>query len=161
MTPLTLHTLSIASGSRPRRRRIGRGNGSRGTYSGRGSKGQRSRTGGTRGIIRRSMRSVMERVAKKRGFTSRTSKLVVVNVSDLETRFSDGASIGMTELVHKGLLRAANRGVKILGMGTVTKKFTVRAHAFSATAREAIEKAGGKAVVVGVVPILEKKIRTN
>ncbi len=161
MTPLSLHTLSTVSGSRPRRRRVGRGNGSRGTTSGRGSKGQRSRTGGTRGIIRRSMRSLMERVAKKRGFTSRTPKLVVVNISDLERHFSDGATIGMAELMHKGLLRTADRGVKMLGMGTVTKKFTVRAHAFSATARASIEKAGGKVVVVGIVPVPEKKAHTN
>ncbi len=155
--PLTLHTLSTAPGSRPRRRRVGRGNGSRGTTSGRGTKGQRSRTGGTRGLIRRSMRSLMERVAKNRGFTSLTAKLVPVNVRELELHFSDGATIGMAELVHKGLLRSADRGVKILGMGKVTKKLTVRAHAFSATARESIEKAGGKAVIMGFVPAAPKK----
>lgn len=158
MTPLSLHTLSTVAGSRPRRRRVGRGNGSRGTTSGRGAKGQRSRTGGTRGIIRRSMRSLMERVAKQRGFTSRTLKLVPVNVGDLEVHFDNGATVGQAELVHKGLLRPVDRGVKILGMGTVTKKLTVRAHAFSAAAREAIEKAGGKVVVLGAAaPAPEKK----
>lgn len=152
MTPLSLNTLSAAPHSRKQRRRVGRGNGSRGTYSGRGAKGQRSRTGGTRGIIRRSMRTLMERVAKQRGFTSQVQKLAPVNVRDLERVFASGDTVTLSALVKHGLLKQTDRGAKVLGMGTLTKKLTVQAHGFSASARTAIENAGGKAVLLGQTP---------
>ncbi|MBI4425988.1 MAG: 50S ribosomal protein L15 [Candidatus Kerfeldbacteria bacterium] len=144
--PLSLHQLSTNPGARVRRRRVGRGNASRGTYSGRGLKGQRSRSGGRRGLIRRSLRALLERVPKQRGFTSRHHKLAVVNLTELEQAFDVGQVVTPELLEQKGLVRTSGAGVKVLGRGTLSKKLTVRAHAFSASAQQAIAAAGGTVV---------------
>lgn len=157
MTPLSLSTLSTTRGSRHSSRRVGRGNGSRGSYSGRGAKGQRSRTGGTRGIIRRSMRSLMERVPKQRGFRSLTAKAAVVNLQDLARVFKANAVVDMQALVGKGLIRLSQTRVKVLGNGKLTHALTVNAHAFSASAKAALEAAGGKAVTIGAPAKVEGK----
>lgn len=149
MTALTLHQLRPKPNSQRRRRRVGRGNASRGTYSGRGAKGQRSRTGGTRGIIRRSLKSLLERVPKQRGFQSRHAKMAVVNLDVLERQAKGVAVVTPGWMVSSGLIATAADGVKVLGQGTVSRAMTVQAHAFSATAKSAIEKVGGKAVVLG------------
>ena len=149
---LALHNLTPKSNSRKRRRRLGRGNGSRGTTAGRGTKGQRSRTGGTRGIIRRSMRSIMERVAKQRGFTSRHGKYAVVNLAELERVFMVNEVVSAESLHTKNVIRVAVDGVKILGTGSLSKALTVRAHAVSESAKAAIEKAGGTVVLLGTRP---------
>lgn len=146
---LSLHTIGSTPGSRQRRRRVGRGNGSRGTYSGRGAKGQRSRTGGTRGIIRRSLRSLMERVAKQRGFTSRSPKFSVVNLLQLEQRFRANDVVSPETLHSKGLVESLTP-VKLLGQGKLSKALTVRVHAVSATARKAVEQGGGKVTILGL-----------
>lgn len=148
MIRLALHTLKSSTGSWRQRRRVGRGNASRGTYSGRGAKGQRSRTGGRRGLIRRSLRALMERVPKQRGFRSLHPKYAIVNLALLEKRFQDGEVVTPIVLEAKRLVSSRLGGVKILGRGSISRQLTVRAHAFSAAAKAAIEKAGGTAVVL-------------
>ncbi|MBI5404922.1 MAG: 50S ribosomal protein L15 [Candidatus Kerfeldbacteria bacterium] len=152
MPHLSLHSISPNPKARKNRRRVGRGNGSRGTTAGRGTKGQRSRTGGTRGIIRRSMRSLMERVAKQRGFTSRHAKYTPVNLMDLERVFSNQDVVTPATLQAKQLVTHIGDGVKVLGSGKLSKSLTVRVHAVSATAKAAIEQAGGQVVLLGQRP---------
>lgn len=150
MTALALHTLNAHRGSRHRRRRVGRGNSSRGTYSGRGIKGQRSRTGGRRGLIRRSLKSLLERVPKQRGFRSLHEKFAVVNLRDLQRAFAEGGVVTPERLRQQGLISRTTGGVKVLGSGKIEKALTVRAHKFSASAKAAIEQAGGKALELSV-----------
>lgn len=158
MSPLTLHHLTSIPGARRRRRRVGRGNASRGTYSGRGAKGQRSRTGGRRGLIRRSMKSLLERVPKQRGFSSRHAKYAVVNLADLERTFSANAEVTPQALERHRLIATTHDGVKVLGGGSLTKALTVRVQACSASAKAAIEQAGGSVVKLGrSVPPTEGK----
>ncbi len=145
MTPLTLHTLNAYRGSRRQRRRVGRGNSSRGTYSGRGMKGQRSRTGGRTGLIRRSLRSLLERVPKQRGFRSLAEKFAIVNLRDLDRVFTTGTVVAPEQMKEQGLIKTTVR-VKVLGGGQIAKALTVRAHKFSGSAKTAIEQAGGKAI---------------
>ncbi|MBI4093281.1 MAG: 50S ribosomal protein L15 [Candidatus Kerfeldbacteria bacterium] len=148
MTPLSLSALQISRNTRPRRRRVGRGNASRGTYSGRGLKGQRSRSGGRRGMIRRSLRSLMERVPKVRGFRSRRIKYTTVGLDILDRSFKNGEVVTPTILVQRGIIQSARRGLKVLGNGTLSKSLTVQAHAFSESARTVIQKSGGQAVLL-------------
>lgn len=146
---LTLHDLNKNNDNRARRRR-GRGNASgRGNYSTRGMKGQRARSGGKSGLNIRSIKSYLLRIPKTRGFKSLQSKMAVVNLSELNSNFEDKATINARALLKAGLIETINNGVKILSVGQLNKKFTIEANAFSKTAKDAIEKAGGKAVLVG------------
>lgn len=128
------------------RKRIGRG-GKRGTYSGRGIKGQKARAGHR---IRPELRDVIKKMPKLRGYNMRLTKpraAAVVNVEDLEKHFGDGAKINPEELAKKNLIsRRSGRlpEVKLLGSGQVAKKFLVSHCQFSKSAKEKIEKAGGK-----------------
>src|SRR5438132_815896 len=150
--PLNLHSLKPAQ-ERKDRKRVGRGLGSgKGRYSGRGIKGQKSRAGSHK------MRAGFEggqmpfymRMGKLRGSTSKDAmpigpfrtQTAPVNVRDLD-RFDAGAEVTPEALVEKGVLKNTKIDVKILGMGEISKKLTVRVHAISATAREKIEGAGG------------------
>ena len=131
-------------GSVHKKKRIGRGNSSgHGTYSGRGIKGQKSRSGysGKRGFEGGQM--PLHRRLPKRGFTNIFKKdYAVVNISDLE-RFDNGASVDETMLRQAGLVKGQHDGVKVLGDGELSKKLTVSATKFSASARKQIEAAGG------------------
>lgn len=147
---LTLHSLIVAPGSRKRKRRVGRGIGSRGTYSGRGAKGQRSRTGGRRGIIRRSLRSLLERVPKQRGFTSRRSKPAVVSLAMLERHCTAGENVTPQLLFKRGIINNPFLAVKILSDGRLSKPLTVYAHGISSPARAALVKAGGRFIALGL-----------
>ena len=150
---LSLSTLSPAQ-KRQDRKRVGRGLGSgKGRYSGRGLKGQKSRAGSHKmraGFEGGQMPTYM-RLPKQRGNTSKDAMPVGpfrtftqgVNLRDLEARFDAGAEVTPEALKELGLIRTLRRDVKILGHGDVTKKLTVSAHRFSATAREKIEAAGG------------------
>ena len=90
----------------------------------------------------------LARRVPKRGFNNIFAKpLEAINVSALE-KFEDGATVNVSDLLEKGILSKCEYGVKILGNGELTKKLTVRANAFSASAKEKIEKAGGKAEVI-------------
>jgi large subunit ribosomal protein L15 len=143
---LTLHTLPNSGNKQ--RRRVGRGNGSRGTYSGRGMKGQRSRSGGRGGLKLRGLKQTMLHVPKQHGFKSLAPATQAVNLAKLNLEFSDGDTVNAASLVKAGCITTVSRPVKILGTGTLTKKLTVHANGVSASAKAAIEKAGGSVSVV-------------
>ena len=142
---MQIHELKI--GKKKSRKRVGRG-GKRGTYSGRGMKGQKARSGGNVDpLFEGGKTSLIERLKKLRGFKSIHRKKNVFNLNDLEKHFDDGAEIMVSSFVKKELLRKskAKAGVKILGNGKITKKFTVKNNILvSKSAKEAIENAGGK-----------------
>jgi large subunit ribosomal protein L15 len=155
---LTLSNLKPAKGSQKKRKKIGRG-GKRGTYSGRGMKGQRSRSGGKSGLKAMGMKKTLFRIPKNKGFKSLRPKNEVVNISDLECAFDDGDVVNTSKLLKKGLIQTRKNGLKILGNGELKKKFTVEANRFSATAKKAIIDAGGEVVVVETSKdILKKKL---
>ena len=143
--PFTLSNLKPPSGSRTRSRRIGRGPGSgRGTTAGKGTKGQRARSGGRKGLKRLGLKRIMQRIPKHRGFKSIHKKPAIVNVGDLEARFVSGTVITPRQLESVGLVRSAKNGVKILGNGLLTKALLIQGCSISKSAKEKIEKAGGK-----------------
>ena len=146
---LGLHNLQAPKGDANKsRRRVGRGNASgMGTYSGHGQKGQRSRTGGSGGLRLKALRKRVMSMPKLRGFNSMYPKAAVVNLDDLQNSFDAQAVISPKSLTKKGLVDSPRYGVKILGTGKLSKAFTVRNCQLSASAKEKIEKAGGKIVV--------------
>ena len=119
---LSLNTVSPKKGSIKKKKRVGRGNSSgHGTYSGRGLKGQRSRSG-VSGLKRLGMKQVLLKTPKKRGFTSSKPKDQVVNLVDINKNFKDKDTIGPKELLKKGLIDNINLDVKILGKGDLKLK---------------------------------------
>ena len=128
--------------------RRGRGHGSgNGKTAGKGHKGQKARSGAPRPGFDGGQMPLYRRIPK-RGFTCRNSKEIVgINLSYLE-RFEDGATVTVESLVEAGIVKNTRDGVKILGNGELTKKLTVQANAFSASAKEKIEALGGKAEVI-------------
>lgn len=147
---MELHELSPAPGSRKEAWRKGRGHATgNGKTAGRGHKGQKARSGGGVRVGFEGGQMPLARRVPKRGFNNIFAKpLESVNVSVLNDRFEDGAEIDAQALLDCGVLSKCEYGVKILGNGEITKKLTVRAKAFSASAKEKIEAAGGKAEVV-------------
>ena len=141
---ISLNTLKPAKGSTHKKKRVGRGPGSGlGKTAGRGEKGQKSRSGysGKRGFEGGQM--PLHRRLPKRGFTNIFKKdYAVVNVSDLE-RFDNGATVDEASLRKAGLVKGQHDGIKVLGDGKLSKKLSVSATKFSATARKQIEAAGG------------------
>ncbi|MCF0123791.1 MAG: 50S ribosomal protein L15 [Ruminiclostridium sp.] len=146
---MKLHELSPVPGSNPKAYRKGRGNGSgNGKTAGRGQKGQWSRSGGGVRVGFEGGQMPLARRLPKRGFHNIFAKpLEAINVSALE-KFEDGATVTVNELLEQGVLSKCEYGVKILGNGSLTKKLTVKANAFSESAKAKIEEAGGKAEVV-------------
>ncbi|MGI5936419.1 MAG: 50S ribosomal protein L15 [Oscillospiraceae bacterium] len=146
---MTLHELHPAAGSTKVAKRKGRGHGTgNGKTAGRGHKGQKARSGGGVRPGFEGGQMPLARRVPKRGFNNIFAKpLEIVNISQLE-RFEDGAVVGVQELLDAKVLSKCVYGVKILGNGELTKKLTVRASAFSETAKQKIEAAGGKAEVV-------------
>ena len=146
---MNLHELSPAAGSNTKGYRKGRGEGSgNGKTAGRGQKGQWARSGGGVRVGFEGGQMPLTRRIPKRGFNNIFAKrLESVNVSVLE-KFEDGAVINAETLLAEGILSKCEYGVKILGNGSLTKKLTVQASAFSASAKEKIEAAGGKAEVI-------------
>ena len=145
---MELSNLRPAEGSKHNSFRRGRGHGSgNGKTAGKGHKGQKARSGAPRPGFEGGQMPLYRRIPK-RGFTNRNSKEIVgVNVSALEV-FEDGATVDVSTLVERGIVRNPKDGVKILGNGDFTKKLTVKANAFSASAKEKIEALGGTAEVV-------------
>ena len=150
---MKLHELSPAEGATREVKRIGRGHGSgQGKTAGKGHKGQWARSGGG---VKPGFEGGQTKLAMripKRGFNNifRT-EYVTVNVSELDKRFEEGAVIDAAALEEAGLVKIKKSdavGVKVLGNGELKKKFTVKADKFTATAKEKIEKAGGKAEVL-------------
>ena len=165
---LSLSNLKPAQ-KRKARKRVGRGLGSgKGRYSGRGIKGQKSRAGShsMRPGFEGGQMPIYMRLPKQRGSTSKDAmpvgphrtSTVPVNLRDLERVFDDGAEATLEAMVEKGLIKNTRTDVKVLGQGELTKKLTVTAHLFSASARESIEKAGGTASALRP-PREEKKKR--
>ena len=146
---MKLHELSPAPGSKRESFRVGRGLGSGlGKTSGKGQKGQKSRSGGVkRPGFEGGQRPLYLRLPK-RGFYNKFAKeYVEINVSVLN-RFEDGTVVDAAALIEAGVIAACPNGLKVLANGTLTKKITVKAAAFSESAKEKIEQAGGKAEVV-------------
>ncbi len=147
---LTLHNLENKKSAKHRRKRVGRGNASgMGTYSTRGLKGQKSRSGGKSGLAVRSIKSYLLRIPKVRGFKALTNKMAVVNIGDLDRLFKDKQKINARDMLKVELIHTIGNGVKVLAQGKITKALIVEANAFSKDAMDKINKAGGKAVVVG------------
>ena len=146
---MNLHELSPAAGSNTKGYRKGRGEGSgNGKTAGRGQKGQWARSGGGVRVGFEGGQMPLTRRIPKRGFNNIFAKrLESVNISVLE-KFEDGAVINAETLLAEGILSKCEYGVKILGNGSITKKLTVQASAFSASAKEKIEAAGGKVEVI-------------
>lgn len=137
-------------GSLKKRKRVGRGNGSgHGTTSGRGTKGQLSRSGGnTRLGFEGGQMPLQRRIPHLKGFKNNRKILFnTINTGALE-KFDDGSSIDYKLLLENGLINKKNLPVKILGTGKLSKKLTVKANSFSKNAAEKIEKAGGKTEVI-------------
>ena len=128
--------------------RRGRGHGSgNGKTAGKGHKGQKARSGAPRIGFEGGQMPLYRRIPK-RGFLNRNTKeIVAINISALE-KFEDGATVDIAALVESGVIKNPKDGVKILGNGELTKKLTVQANAFSASAVEKIEALGGKAEVI-------------
>ncbi len=147
---LGLHNLKKSTGSTHRKKRVGRGNASTGTYSGRGMKGQRSRSGGKKGLTAKGVKGYILRIPKKRGFRSLKEAPVAINLESLEKLFANGEIVTAKKLFKAGLLKKSARTYKILSKGKLSKKLTVQAYAFSKTARQAIVNAGGQIETLGV-----------
>ena len=128
--------------------RKGRGHGSgNGKTAGKGHKGQKARSGAPRLGFEGGQMPLYRRIPK-RGFTNRNHKDIVgINISVLE-RFEDGAEVSVATLIETGIVKNPRDGVKILGNGEFTKKLTVKANAFSASAKEKIEALGGSCEVI-------------
>ena len=163
---LSLSTLSPAQ-KRQDRKRVGRGLGSgKGRYSGRGLKGQKSRAGSHKlpAGFEGGQMPIDMRLGKLRGNYSADAMPIgpfrtysqPVNLRDLEQRFDAGAEVTPEALKEAGLIRSVRKDVKILGVGELSKKLSVSAHGFSASAREKIESAGGSVTWLRGEPVERK-----
>ena len=146
---MKLHELSPAEGSAKSAWRKGRGPGSgNGKTAGKGHKGQNARSGGGVRPGFEGGQIPLYRKLPKRGFHNRFATVYSVINIDALNRFDDGAVVDMDALLKSGVVKKAEDGLKVLGRGEITKKLTVKASIFSATAKEKIEAAGGKAEVI-------------
>lgn len=149
------HELKPARGAKTRRTRVGRGDGSgKGKTAGRGTKGTKAR-GEVHMFFEGGQMPLIRRVPKLKGFTPPNRKVYgAVNVGELGDL---GSEVGPEELRAAGLVRKRDKLVKVLGNGDISKKVTVRAHAFSDAAKSKIEGAGGTAEVISLAPPPRKK----
>jgi large subunit ribosomal protein L15 len=144
--PLSLHTIKPATGSSRHKKRVGRGNASgHGTYSTRGIKGQRSRTGGKNKLKRLGFKKILAQTPKNRGFKSFKPKNQVVNIKDINLAFADGAKIDALGLLKADLINSASGKIKILGEGELKlKNLEFTGVKVSDSAKGQVEKLGGK-----------------
>lgn len=147
---MKLHELAPAAGSTKENFRKGRGAGSgNGKTAGKGHKGQNARSGGGVRPGFEGGQIPLSRRLPKRGFNNVFAKeYAIVNVETINGAFEDGAVVNAETLVEKGIVKKLYDGVKVLGRGEITKKVTVQAAIFSASAKEKIEAVGGKCEVV-------------
>src|ERR1700739_1305413 len=139
---IKLHDLRPASGSKTKRTRVGRGEGSKGKAAGRGTKGTKARKN-VPGTFEGGEMPIHMRLPKLKGFRNRFRiEYEIVNVGDISRLFPQGGSIGVDDLVAKGAVRKSSL-VKVVGDGKLTVKVEVAAHKFSGSAREKITAAGG------------------
>lgn len=146
---MKLNELKATEGARSTKKRIGRGLGSgNGKTSGKGQKGQNSRSGGGVAIGFEGGQTPFFKRMPKRGFTNYTRKeYAIVNVEDLN-KFEDGVTVDFAAVKAAGLVKKELDGLKVLGNGKLEKKLSVKAAKFSASAKKAIEEAGGTAEVL-------------
>ena len=146
---MKLHELHPADGATTAAKRLGRGIGSGlGKTSGKGHKGAKARSGGGKGPGFEGGQMKMTMRLPKRGFTNNfRTEYAAINVDRLEI-FEDGQEVTPVTLIEAGIIKNVQDGIKIMGGGELTKKLTVRASKFTATAKEQIEAAGGKAEVL-------------
>lgn len=146
---MKLHELTAVEGSTKERKRIGRGHGSgQGKTAGKGHKGQKARSGGSIRPGFEGGQMPLQRRIPKRGFNNIfAKKIVAINVSALN-KFDDGAEVDAQALINAGIVKKEYDGIKILGNGEISKKLTVKVAAYSESAKQKIEAAGGKAEVV-------------
>lgn len=147
---MKLHELRPQDGSVKTRKRVGRGIGSgTGKTSGKGQKGQNSRSGGGVRIGFEGGQLPLFRRLSKRGFNNYNFRTTyaTINISDLE-RFEENSVVTPELLIESGLIKKQLDGIKVLGQGELTKKLTVKAHKFSNTAKQKIEAIGGKTEVI-------------
>ena len=146
---MKLHELSPAEGAVKAGFRKGRGPGSgNGKTAGKGHKGQNARSGGGVRLGFEGGQLPLYRKLPKRGFHNKfATNYAIVNVSTLNNKFEDGETVNLETLKAKGIIKKPLDGLKVLGNGEISKKLTVEAKVFSATAKEKIEAAGGKAEV--------------
>ncbi len=146
---MKLHELSPAPGSVKERKRIGRGHGSgNGKTAGKGHKGQKARAGRGMRIGFEGGQMPLQRRIPKRGFVNIFGKeYAIVNLSSLDV-FKSGTVVDAEKLIKAGIIKDVMDGVKILGNGDIKKKLTVKATAFSESAKQKIEAAGGKTEVI-------------
>lgn len=146
---MKLNELKATEGARSTKKRIGRGLGSgNGKTSGKGQKGQNSRSGGGVAIGFEGGQTPFFKRMPKRGFTNYTRKeYAIVNVEDLN-KFDEGVTVDYAALKAAGIVKKELDGLKVLGNGKLEKKLTVKAAKFSASAKKAIEEAGGTAEVL-------------
>lgn len=146
---MKLHELEPATGSRKERNRVGRGIATgNGKTSGRGQKGQKSRSGGGVRPGFEGGQNPLFRRLPKRGFTNINRKEYAIVNLDALNRFEEGTEVTPALLVETGVVGNEKAGIKILGNGTLDKKLTVKAHKFSASAKAAIENVGGNIEVI-------------
>ncbi|MGH2104566.1 50S ribosomal protein L15 [Aerococcus urinaeequi] len=145
---MKLHELQPSEGSRHTRHRVGRGASSGwGKLSKRGQKGQKARSAGVRLGFEGGQTPLFRRIPK-RGFTNINRKeYAIINLDDLNV-FEDGAVVTAADLIEAGLVKKEKSGIKVLGNGELERKLTVKAAKFSASAKEAIETAGGSIEVI-------------
>ena len=145
---MRLDQLRAPVGARRQRKRVGRGNGSQGTYSGRGTKGQKARTGGgVRPSFEGGQNPLVKRLPTQRGFVNIFKQYYsTVNLDVLADRFPQEAQVTPLAMKEARLIRGLNLPIKVLGRGEVDHALTITAHKFSTEARRKIEAAGGKAV---------------
>ena len=147
---MKLHTLKPNEGAIKNRKRVGRGQGSgTGKTSGRGEKGQNARSGGGVRVGFEGGQTPLFRRLPKRGFSNALFKkeYAIINLDELN-KFEDGAEVSLEVLREMGIVKKSKDGLKVLGNGTLEKKLNVKANKFSASAKEQIEKSGGKAEVI-------------
>ena len=147
---MKLNELRPAEGSTRDSYRKGRGPGSgNGKTAGKGHKGQNARSGGGVRPGFEGGQLPLYRKLPKRGFYNRfATEYAIVNIADLEARFNDGETVNLEALLERKIIRKPYDGLKVLGNGQLTKKLNVEAAIFSASAKEKIEAAGGKAEVM-------------
>lgn len=143
---LTPSTIRPGHGSTHTPKRVGRGAGSgKGTTAARGQKGQKARSGGTRGIARRAMKAMVLKVPKLRGFRSMYAKPETITLKTLNGKFSDGDVVTPEILKQKSLIRGGSV-VKVLATGELTKKITLKGCLATKRVVDMVEKVGGKVV---------------
>lgn len=148
---MRLQDLAPPKGAKTSRKRVGRGTGSGlGKTAGRGTKGQKSRSGGGTPPWFEGGQMPLQRRIPKRGFTNIFKKSYnIINVSDL-VRFAPGSEVGPKELIETGLVDAGHDGIKLLADGEISQAFTIQVHKASAAAISKVEAAGGRVELISL-----------